>query len=161
MVIRGVIKAAKDTGAIQELQLALLDGEVRENVEHVQCYGLTSTPPAGTEAVALAVGGNRDHLLVVATGGPDRPTGLLPGEVALYGPGGILAKLTADGKLLLGGDDADDPVVRKSDLQAAVAAFNGHTHAAGTLTSPSGSVTGTTAAGPSHTATGSAKVLAK
>lgn len=163
MVVRGLISAAKDSGAIQELQLALLDGETRDGVEHIQTYGITSNPPAGTEAVAIAVGGNRDHLLVIATGGPDRPTGLLPGEVALYGPTGILALLRADGKLLLGGDDAADPVARKSDLQALASAFNGHTHAAGSLVAntSTGAITGVTASGPSHTATGSTVVLAK
>lgn len=55
----------------------------------------------------------------------------------------------------LGGDDADDPIVRKSDLQAFISnTFAGHTHNPGTFVAPSGggAVTGASAGAAGATA---------
>jgi phage baseplate assembly protein V len=82
---RGVVRAVRDAGKLQELQVELLRGEVAGRLERFQQYGFTSNPHAGAEAVAVFVGGNRDHGIVLAV--DDRRYRLKPlaaGEVALY-----------------------------------------------------------------------------
>lgn len=85
IVSRAVVTLVDDTLKMQGLQLTLLEDEVREQVERFQQYGFTSVPFAGAEALVLAVGGNRDHLLAIAIDDRrSRKRNLQPGEVALY-----------------------------------------------------------------------------
>lgn len=67
MVSRAVISSLSSDGGLQLLQLKLLADEVTEDAQNFQEFGFISKPPAGTEAVALSVGGNREHVVVVAT----------------------------------------------------------------------------------------------
>ena len=84
-VARGVIRAINDSTGIQECQVGLLKGELRDGVERFQEYGFTSVPLAGAETAAVFVGGNRDHGIIVATDDRRfRLKNLAPGEVALY-----------------------------------------------------------------------------
>lgn len=56
-----------------------------EDVAHLQPYGLHAVPLAGAEGVGLAIGGSRSHLVVLAVDDPRHsPSGMAPGEVALY-----------------------------------------------------------------------------
>ena len=85
VVGRGVILGTDDNAKLKTAQVKLLDGEIRDGVEMFEQYGLTSNPLPLAEAVLVAVGGNRDHLIAIANG--DRRTrknGLVPGEVAVY-----------------------------------------------------------------------------
>lgn len=85
MVGRAIVRTVTDTTLMQALQLEVLEGEVRGDVERVQNYGFTSVPLAGAEAVAVAVAGSRDHLLVVAVDDRRyRMRSLANGEVAIY-----------------------------------------------------------------------------
>lgn len=116
LVVRAIVNAVKDSGAIQVLDLSVLDGENRSEIERVQNYGVTSNPPKGTKCVALAIGGNRERLLVIATDHEGRPINLLAGEVKVYNSvTGEEIFFKADGTILLG-KDAADPVIRRSDL---------------------------------------------
>lgn len=85
MVARAVVSLVDDAAALQLLQIRMLDDEVRNRCERFQEYGFTSVPMPGAEAAVLFVGGYRDHPLVVAVDDRQvRPTGLQPGEVAIY-----------------------------------------------------------------------------
>lgn len=85
MVVRSVIILADDSGKVQRLQMQLLADETVDDVDRIQEYGFTSRPLPGAEAVTLAVGGNRDHLVVIATEDRrTRPKDLLAGEVKVY-----------------------------------------------------------------------------
>lgn len=85
MVNRAVLKLVDDAGNLQALQIAILADELADDVERVQEYGFTSVPHPGAEGVALAVGGLRDHTIVIATDDRRyRLKGLAGGEVALY-----------------------------------------------------------------------------
>src|SRR4051812_8058086 len=85
IVARAVVTVITDTKKLQQLQLAVLEGETRDLCERFQEYGFTSVPLAGAEAVVLFVGGRRDHPLVIAVDDRAyRKTGLQPGECALY-----------------------------------------------------------------------------
>lgn len=94
LVARGVVTLVGDAAKLQTVQLTVLQGETRDLVERFQQYGFTSVPLAGAEAVALFVGGFRDHPLV--TNVDDRryrKTGLAGGEVALYNHQGVYVLL--------------------------------------------------------------------
>ena len=85
MVGRGVVRLVDDAYGRQRVQVAVLDGELADQIERFQDYGLTSNPPAGSEAIVLNVGGSRDHAVAVCV--EDRRfrlRSLKPGEVALY-----------------------------------------------------------------------------
>ncbi|MTI13369.1 phage baseplate assembly protein V [Sansalvadorimonas verongulae] len=85
MVGRAVIQTVNDAGSLQTLQLTVLKDDLREPVERLQNYGLTSHPKKGAECVVLFHGGNRDHGLVIAVDDTRyRLKALKPGEVALY-----------------------------------------------------------------------------
>lgn len=85
MVGRALVRLVDDNRGLQLLQLDLLSDETRGNVERVQNYGFTAHPHPGAEAAAVAVGGSRDHLLVVAVDDRRyRLQGLAEGEVAIY-----------------------------------------------------------------------------
>lgn len=85
MVGRSVLELVDDTPPVQVVQLSLLDDEVRANVERVQEYGFTSHPHPGADAVAVAVAGSRDNLVVVAVDDRRyRLRALQAGEVAIY-----------------------------------------------------------------------------
>ena len=81
---RAVIRLVTDSLKEQTVQLQLLDGETGE-AERYQHYGFTSHPHPGAEAIVLAPGGNREHLIVVADGDRRyRLKNLSAGEVAIY-----------------------------------------------------------------------------
>lgn len=156
MVFRAIVQAVDDTAALQLLKISGLADEVREKVTRLGQYGFASSPPPGSDAVALSVGGSREHIVIVATDSKGRRKTLLAGEAAIYNElTGDEILLKADGKILLGAG-ATDPVVRKSDLEALASTFNGHSHRY-SWTGTAGS--STTAGGPSHTATASEKVF--
>lgn len=89
ILVRGLIRIVTDSGGIQTAQVTLLSGEVRDGVERFQNFGFTSNPPAGSEAVAVALGGDRGHLVIIAA--DDRVTrkrGLAPGDSAMHDASG-------------------------------------------------------------------------
>ena len=100
LVARGVLNLAKHAG-LQVLQINLLEDETRDEVERVQNYGFSGMPPAGSTLVAVAVGGSRDHLMVVACEHPDHSPVLETGESAMYSQFGQLIKMDKDGNVTL------------------------------------------------------------
>lgn len=85
IVGRAVVGLVNDSLKMQGLQVSLLAGEVRDNVERFQEYGFTSHPLPGAEAVVVFAGGNRDHGLVIAVDDRRyRLKSLQQGEVAIY-----------------------------------------------------------------------------
>lgn len=97
-VRRGVIRLVDDTGELQRVQAEIFGGDVRDRRDRPQPYGFTSSPFAGSEAVALAVGGNpNDTLIICIEDRRYRLSGLASGEVALYDDQGQTVYLTRDG----------------------------------------------------------------
>jgi len=85
MARRAVVRLVYDDPKMQEVQLAVFDGEVRDHVERWEDYGFTSHPLVGAEALVLALGGSTDHGAVVKVGDRRyRVTGLEAGEVCIY-----------------------------------------------------------------------------
>ncbi len=100
MVARGVLRAINDAGGLQIVQTALLEGEMRDEVERMQNYGMTSHPHPGAEAACVFPTGNRDHGLAVAVDDRRyRPKQLAEGEVMVYSSFDQFLHLREDGAL--------------------------------------------------------------
>ena len=85
ILARGVVALGNSANKLQSLQLRLLAGEVKDNVEHLEPYGFTACPLGGAEVLAGFIGGDRSHgVVIVVSDRRFRLQGLKPGEVALY-----------------------------------------------------------------------------
>ncbi len=103
---RAVVRLVYDDAKMQELQLAIFSGEVRDGVERWEDYGFTSHPPPGAEAIVLALGGNTDHGAVIKVADRRyRLTALAAGEVALYDDQGQVIHFKRDKTIHIYGCD--------------------------------------------------------
>lgn len=86
MIARSLITATQDGDGGIRLELNLLAGEVRDDIELVQQYGVSSRPKEGSQSVVLFLGGSRDSGVSIATKGmgPEMRIELKEGEVALH-----------------------------------------------------------------------------
>jgi len=85
IVDRAVVRIVTDSLGRQNLQVQSLADATNDDVERFQQYGFTSVPPAGSEAIILAVGGRRESLVAIAVEDKRcRPKGLDEGDVCLY-----------------------------------------------------------------------------
>ena len=85
MLARGTVVLANAAKKLQTLQVRLTAGELKDNAEHFEPYGLTSNPLAGAEVLTAFLGGDRSHAVVlVASDRRYRIKELKPGEVAIY-----------------------------------------------------------------------------
>lgn len=88
MVARAVLERVNDALRTQRLQLTILADETADDVEHFQPYGLSFEPPAGAEAIALALGGTRAATVAICVQAPEeRPTASGPRTGGLYTEG--------------------------------------------------------------------------
>lgn len=95
MVARGVLRGVSDRSGRQQLQVELLKDELRDGVERMQNYGMTSHPLGGDVAVVF-LGGNREKGIVLAVDDRRYRLSLEPGEVALYDDLGNRIELLRD-----------------------------------------------------------------
>jgi phage baseplate assembly protein V len=174
-VARCVLQLVDDSAKMQAVQIGVLDGETIDNAEHYQPYGFFSVPFPGAEGVVVFPNGDRSHpLVVVMSDRRHRPTGGRPGEAGLRTDEGDEIRLARNneivaatsGHLRLGSADADDPVARKSDLDAIKSAILNAIATAIPQVAPA--ATGPAALGALKTAlsaaswpTGSTKVMAE
>lgn len=148
MVGRAIIRLVDDAQGAQRVQLDMLEGEDPDSVERFGEYGLASHPPDDTDAIGLAVGGDRSHVVCIATNHRDsRPKNLAKGEVALFTQQhGKRFYARDNGKCDIGANNedlSDDQLVAiaklvKSEISALrdtvnalVTVFNAHTHPSG------------------------------
>ena len=97
---RGTVSAANGAKPMRELQINLLAGEMRDEVEHTEPYGFTSEPLTDglPEAFALFFDGDRSHGIVFCVADRRyRLKSLKPGEVAIYDDLGQKIHLTRTG----------------------------------------------------------------
>lgn len=82
---RALVEKLDSTKACQIVDAGLLAGEARHGVEYLEPYGFTSTAHSGAEGVALFLGGDRSHGVVINVADRRyRVKGLKSGEVAIY-----------------------------------------------------------------------------
>lgn len=167
-VSRGVVRRVEDDAGTQTVQVSLLgdesgDEEVADDVEHFQPFGLSFTPPAGSEIVALSVAGQRDHVVGLgATSRAHRPRGAGEGEGGLYVLDGWRVYCDGSGHVYLGGDaaSATHAVALAAKVEAQLEAIAA---ALDTATAPMGGGAvsyGTPYTGPGPDGVGSEKVSA-
>lgn len=98
LLSRATVKLVNAKTKLQTLQLGLLFGELKGDVEHFEPYGFTAHPNPGAEALAAFFGGDRSHGIVVTVADRRfRLKELKQGEVALYDDLGQKIVLTRDG----------------------------------------------------------------
>jgi phage baseplate assembly protein V len=84
-IARGVVRAISDAGSRQTVQVELLKDELRDGLERMQNYGMTSHPHPGADAAVVFLGGNREQGIVLAMENRQfRVVGLQQGEVCIY-----------------------------------------------------------------------------
>lgn len=98
---RAVLKGVADGGKLQTAQVALLEGEARDDVERFQNFGFTSVPLAGAEGVFISLNGSRDQgVLVAVDDRRSRLAGLEAGEAAIHNaPQTAVIVVKADGSI--------------------------------------------------------------
>lgn len=102
LVSRGVLQMTEDETSLQNVQVTLL-GESPAWAERFQQYGYTAVPHVGAEALVVAVGGARAHLVAVAVDDRRyRMASLKSGEVAIYDDLGQSVHLTREGIVIKG-----------------------------------------------------------
>ncbi len=85
LFVRGTVVLGNAAKKMQALQMRLLAGEVKDNLEHFEPYGLTSHPLPGAEGITAFLGGDRSHgVVLVVADRRYRIQAMEPGEVALY-----------------------------------------------------------------------------
>ncbi|SAF46733.1 phage baseplate assembly protein V [Enterobacter kobei] len=85
LLARAVVTGLNTAKKCQMLQVELMPGEPKEDVEHLEPYGFTSAPLMGAEGVALFPDGDRSHgVILVIADRRYRIKGLQAGEVAIY-----------------------------------------------------------------------------
>lgn len=116
-------KASKEKNGIQA-NVVLLGNEKHSGLRVLQQYGIASVPEAGSEAVALFVGGSRDNGFVVATQGDsgDIPA-LKECEVALFSKFGQTVVLREDGSINMSTSSGGTVVI---DGESGNVTVNGH-----------------------------------
>jgi len=95
MLAKALPKLWSDGGPRQTAQVEVTKGELIDDVERMQNYGMTSHPPvAGTDCLMVFLGGNREQGVIIAAENRQfRLKGLKSGEVALYDDLGNVVKL--------------------------------------------------------------------
>lgn len=85
LLARAIVTGLNTAKKCQMLQVELLPGEPKENVEHLEPYGFTSAPLTGAEGFALFPDGDRSHgVILMVADRRYRIKGLQAGEVAIY-----------------------------------------------------------------------------
>ena len=100
---RGRTQVVNDAGAVQIVQVVLSPKETPDLPRVIE-FGLASNPPAGTDAIAIFIAGDRANGVVIATNNQAlRPKNLQPGEVQVYDGNGQSVYLSKTGIVINGG----------------------------------------------------------
>ena len=100
MLVRGEVLLVDDSKGVQELQVKMLQGEVRDRIPSMQPYGFTSRPHPGAEAGLACMGGLREQAFAFNVGDRRwRVRNLQTGEVALYTDEGDRIVLGREGEI--------------------------------------------------------------
>ena len=85
LLARCTVVLSNPKAKTQRLQVRVLAGETKDDMELFEQYGITSVPLQGAGGLALFFGGDRSHGVVIMPGDKRyRPTDLEPGELAIY-----------------------------------------------------------------------------
>lgn len=125
-IARVIVRAVNPSGKTQFFKIedeAPTDDDERDihEVEAIQHFGFASNPAIGSEAIAINVGADSGHTVVIASQHKDyQPRDLAEGEVALYTKAGVKVHCKADGITYVG-DEPEDFVTLDTPLQTELA----------------------------------------
>lgn len=106
-------------GKMRDLQARGLAGELTDEVQHAEAYGLASFPLAGAEAFLSEVLGQRGNLIATIVSDPRyRPTGDKPGEVVVWSKYGQTVWLHDDGTLTVSAPNTVKVTAPKVEVEA-------------------------------------------
>lgn len=98
LLARGSVSSVNGAGKMRTLQIRMMAGEVKDNIEHFEPYGWTSEPLAGAEHLSAFFDGDRSHgVTLVVADRRYRLAGLKSGEVAIFDDQGQKVHLTREG----------------------------------------------------------------
>ena len=97
IISRAVLRLVQDLSGVQLVQVEALKGEVIDQAEHLQAYGYASHPLPGAEAVVAAVGGARNHPLILVIADRRYRPGLEAGETIIHDDQGQTIHVRRDG----------------------------------------------------------------
>jgi phage gp45-like len=125
LVVRGTITRVDGARKTIRLQLTLGADEVPPgDVELVQPYGLSFTPPAGAEAIGVAVQGARSHIVGICAHHPgERPTDAPAQAGGLYTKSEWRLYIGADGVVVVGSKESSEHIALGDSLIAAIKAL--------------------------------------
>ena len=98
--VRGVVRAVRDDGQAQTVDVETHEGVVREGVEVLMPFGLATRAPSGPGAVVLllAVGGDQGDMVALPVACPSVRLGALgAGEFAIHDADGNRVHIRAGG----------------------------------------------------------------
>ena len=156
MISRAIIETVNDANGMQVVKASLLAGETRTDVERFQNFGFSSNPPADSECIALAIGGDREHLVIIAAESRNvRVKDLANGESVVYTDDGTIIHLKKGGEIEILAANKIDVKVPEINLGTALlekvfnaetfqTLFNTHTHTGnlGVATGPPNALSG-------------------
>ena len=100
MISRCTLNMVNDSTKTQSAQVELYDGEVHDDAQVWQQFGVSSVPPNGSEGIALFLGGERKTPLIIATENKNlRIIELESGEVVIYSGCGDTILLKSDNSI--------------------------------------------------------------
>ncbi len=95
---RAIVSAINTDTALVALTARVSESELLARLEYFEPYGFTASPPVGSEAIVLSLGGRREHTVVLQVANRQfRLKGLSTGDVALYNKNGDKIVLNNDG----------------------------------------------------------------
>lgn len=100
IVARAAVRSTNDKGGSQTATVEVHRHVERTDVEVLGVAGISTRPPAGGEAIVLAVGGDQGDLVALPLQAPgNRMGGLEEGEVALHNLKGDRVHVKKDGSI--------------------------------------------------------------
>lgn len=103
LVASARVLIVRDAGPAQLIQASLNAATLCDDVPRLAEYGFTSAPPAGADAIAVAVAGDSSGMVIIATNHQTyRLRGLGDGEVAVHDDKGQSIELRASGIVING-----------------------------------------------------------
>lgn len=112
MLARGTVTSVDDALMMQHVNLEMEDGFKPTQVEHIHPYGVSTHPIPGdkTDAIVAALGGNRDHMVMLGVSDRQYRMKVAQGEVAIHDDQGQVVHLTRDGIKI----ESSKPITTKS-----------------------------------------------
>ena len=144
-VARVIVKAVNPSGKTQffKVEDEAPNGDEEPDLvelESIQHFGFASNPALGSEAIAVNVGADPGHSVVIASQHKDyQPRNLAEGEVCLYTKDGIKVHCKADGITYVGDEPSDFVALANkvlAELNDIRTKFNAHVHTSAAPSSP-------------------------